>query len=187
VIVVKNNPIGMDYYIQQAQSRLYDELCRVWGTTDYNCYGRVDRIKDTNGAYSAYVTGADGKLTDAYWDASKKAVSFFGVSGPIQHMGGKANHRADIHLVFFVNLKSLKPGITHRADEEVRLDVLNALGEKSYGLEYKSTELWIENALKEYGGSKARYLQFFDIADTHIFRLNYTLLFDPNKQTLKFK
>ena len=81
-----------------------------------------------------------------------------------------------------MNLQKLRPEITHRADEEIRQDVLQAVGKSSFGMTFKSVDLWIENVLKEYPGSRRdERLKAVDMHPVHCFRYNYTLLYNPNK------
>lgn len=179
-----SNPTGIDWHLQQAQGKLYAHLQKVWGAGDYHCYGRAYRNAATGGGYIAEVYEGEGRYKEVYWDSQLSAISFFGI-GPKSTK--EAAHQLDVHLVFFANLEKLKPGITHRADEEVRQDVYNAFGPAAYGLTYDSTELYLENVLREYKSSlRDERLRTVDMHPVHCFRLNYTLSYNPNKTQLKF-
>lgn len=189
----KNSPVGLDWYIQQLQTKLHSSLRTAWGTggellttTEYECYGRCYRNKKDDGYVAeVYTTGNDYK--EVYWNDKLSAISFFGISDSIK-TASVASSTTDIHLVFFVNLAKLKPEITHRADEEVRMDVYNAIGKISNGFTFKGVELWIENVLKEYPGSRRNdRLKVVDMHPVHCFRFDFSLLYNQNQncQTIK--
>lgn len=178
------NPVGIDWHLQNVQEKLYARLMKGWGDVDYACYGRAYRNKDRAEGYIAEVYEGANQYKEVYWDDARAAVSFFGIGPKVTK---DAAHLLDVHLVFFVNLQKLKPTLTHRADEEVRQDVYNALGPAAFGLVYKSTELYLENVLREYPGTRREErLKAVDMHPVHCFRLNYQLTFNPNKQNLKF-
>ena len=172
--VTKANPVGIDWYIQQAQTVLYNNL----GWDNYNCYGRVYRNKTKDGYIAEAFTGTDYK--EVYWDDSLSAISFFGITDGVK---SDVENKANIHLVFFVDLTKIKPGITHRADEEIRQDVYRAIGKSAYGLVFQGSDLWLENVLKEYPGSRRdKRLEAVDMHPVHCFRFNYQLLYNPNQK-----
>jgi len=177
---LKDTPVGIDWHIQKAQQKLHTYLTAKWAIADkdYECYGRAYRNKEKSG-YIAEVYDANGEYKEVYWDDKLKAISFFGVGENIAY---STQSTANVHLVFFVNLKKLKPSITHRADEEIRQDVFNAFGKSSYGLVFQSFDLWLDNVLREYPGSRRdERLKYVDMHPVHCFRLNYKISFDPNK------
>lgn len=197
MLVTKEAPQGMDFYIQQAQTKLYNGLLKAWGGISYNCYGRCYRNRGLNEIpegrrmaepnYIAEVYTGNGQYQEAYWDSSVDAVSFFGISYSQKEEAKRANHTVDVHLVFFVNIATVKPLIAHRGDEEVRQDVYNILGPDSFGLSFQSVELWMENILKEYPGTRtSEGMKHVDMHPVHAFRLNYQLSFNPNKTQIKF-
>lgn len=174
----KTNPLGIDWYIQAVQTKMYSQLMTAWGDVTYECYGRVYRNKTANGYIAeAYVSGKEYK--EVYWDDTlAAAISFFG----IDNIKVGVTNTADVHLVFFVDLNKVAPSITHRADEEVRKNVIDAIGKSSHGLSFESIDLWIENVLKEYPGSRRDdRLKAVDMHPVHCFRFNYTLSYNPNK------
>lgn len=173
-------PIGMDYHIQQLQNKLHAELLTIWGidTALYECYDRCYRNKKDEGYTAEFFEGGKN-YKEVYWDDKLAAVSFFGQSGEITR---DVKSIADVHLVFFVNLLKLKPSITHRADAEVRTDVENIVGRYSNGFTYEGMELWLENVLSDYSGSRRdNRLKTVDMHPIHCFKLNFTLRYDPNK------
>lgn len=182
---VKTNPVGIDILIQAYQTALHERLIAAWGLADdqYECYGRCYRNKNDNG-YVAEVFKAGIDYQEVYWNDRVSAVSFFGISNEEHGIGENTR----IHLVFFVDIKKLKPTINHRADEEVRRDVQLFAAEGFRGFQYKSTELWLENVLREYPGNFRNYgsgdingkLKFLDMHPTHCFRINLEINYNKN-------
>lgn len=180
MLINRTSPAGIDWYIQNLQTLLHSRLKTEWnmGDTAYKAYGRCYRNKTDDG-YTAENYEGSGEYREVYWDDSLTALSFFGISGQMRR---EVNTEADIHLVFFVDLAKAKPLISHRADEEVRSDVLAVLGKSAHGFTITGTELWLENVLREYPGSRRdNRLKAVDMHPIHCFRINMTLIYNPNK------
>lgn len=180
MLIAKTGPVGIDWYIQQLQTYLHGKLLAAWNLSDaqYIAYGRCYRNRSDDG-YIAENYQGDGNYKEVYWDDAVSAISFFG-TGSTEKNG--VEHTADVHLVFFANLKKLKPSITHRADEEVRRDVAGLFGLSLKGFTYESTEMWTENVLREYPGSRRdKRLIAVDMHPLHCFRLNLKLIYNPSK------
>lgn len=193
MLITKTNPVGIDVAIQQLQTFLHKHLVSKWGLTGdddplYKCYGRADRNKKDSGYVAEVYTGGLGGVdyTDVYWDDSLKAISFFGTGSKTTF---EVKNKVEVHLVFFVNVAKLKPSVAHRADEEVRNEIQQLFGNTLHGFSLESIELWLENVLREYPGSRRdQRLIVVDMQPVHCFRLNLTLLYKPSIcNTLKFK
>jgi hypothetical protein len=113
------------------------------------------------------------------WNDKASAVSFFSASDSVVIEKGQG--RVDVALIFFVNLSKLKPDATHRADEEVRTDVLKTLGYASFGFALKGYETGVKNVLREYPGSQRdKNLSKLDMQPIHAFRINLNLIYQQN-------
>ena len=181
--VTKTNPVGIDIPLQKLQTLLHGKLITAWdlsGTPmDYQCYGRCYRNKTDNGYVAEYFTGIENKYQEVYFDSQYKAISFFGIGQEMTE--DKGFLKGDVHLVFFVDLAKLKPAIDHRADEEVRKDVIAAIGGNNYGFNFTGIELSLENVLQEYPGSRRDdRLKYIDMHPIHCFRINFDFLIDKN-------
>lgn len=181
MLITKTKPVGIDFYIQKLQTYLHDILTVKWNVTDlYECYGRALRNKTSDG-YKAevYSPTAENNHKDVYWNDALKALSFFGIGNTkIDRSFGVA----EVHLVFFVDVAKLKPTITHRADEEVRQDVMSVVKSGMHGFEVTGVVIGVENSLKEYPNSiKSESLKYADMQPTHCFRINGELTYDINK------
>jgi hypothetical protein len=111
-----------------------------------------------------------------YYDDSLKASCFFGITNPIEI---DTINRADIHLVFFVNLATLKPLSVQRADEEVRSEVVSVLDGGLFHSTVTSVEMGIEGSLREYRGSlRDDRLKFVDMHPVHCFRIDLEIEYE---------
>lgn len=180
MLITTVKPVGIDAAITSLQKQLYSRLKKAWGINndkDYDCYGRVYRNKKDN-QYIAEAYVGNKEYKEVYWDDARAAISWFGTGSTIEF---NLTNRVAVHLVFFVNLKKLKPAIAHRADEEVRRDVQQLFGNTWLGFTYESTELWTENVLREYPGSRRdNRLSVVDMQPLHCFRLNLTAVYSSN-------
>jgi len=181
MLQLKTDPVGIDVQIQRLQQFLYKSLSATWGidpdSEAWACYGRCYKNKTENG-YIAEVYAGKGEYKEVYWNDDVWSVSFFGLSDRIEF---DVTNKAKVHLVFFVNVEKLKPAIVHRADEEIRKDVQNAIGAGLFGFQLDSIDLWLENVLREYTGSRRdERLKFVDMQPVHCFRINLTSSYNIN-------
>jgi hypothetical protein len=183
MLIAKTNPVGIDVAIQKLQTYLHSQLVSKWGLTGdndpfYQCHGRVYRNKKDAG-YIAEVFDINTKdYKEVYWDDTLKAISWFGISGKTEF---DTQNKVDVHLIFFVDLKKLKPDIQHRADEEVRNEIQKLFGYSLFGFSFESIELWIDNVLREYPGSRRDdRLKAVDMHPVHCFRINLKSIYSTN-------
>lgn len=178
MLIQKTDPKGIDLVLQSFQTDLHARLLAKWGieSDQYMCYPRADRNKTADGYIAEWFDGNDHK--ECYWDDALSIVSFFGRSVRSTY---DVQTESDVHLVFFLDLQKIKPLITHRADEEVRVDILNVLEDQSYGFLIDSIESGIENVLREYPGSRRdKRLDIVDMQPRYSLRINFKLRFDHN-------
>lgn len=179
MLVSKISPVGIDYRLQQLQTELHDRLLPKWniGDGEYKSYGRCYKKPSDNG-YLAVNHEGGGEYSEVRWDDNTglKAMSFFGQS---PRVGFNQWEKTEVHLVYFVNLSTLKPTIEHRADEEVRKDVISLFAPALYGFEYNGFEIYLENVLREYPGSRRdKRLSIVDMHPYHCFRINLKVQYD---------
>lgn len=182
MLILKDNPVGIDVAVQALQIQLHKQLVIKWGLINsddpaYKSYGRVYRNKKDN-QYIAEAYIGNKEYKEVYWDDTLTAISFFGTGSTTKF---DINNKVDVHLVFFVNLAKLKPDVSHRADEEVRNEIQKLFGSGLHGFSYESMELWLENVLREYPGSRRdNRLNAVDMQPVHCFRINLKLNYKPN-------
>lgn len=189
MLITRTNPSGIDLYIQNLQTDLHTKLisANYWNLADstkYKAYGRCYRNKTADG-YIAENYESSNQYREVYWDDTLTAISFFGMSNRVDN---GIKYEADVHFVMFANLSTLAltdhtgAAITHRADEELRNMVLGIIGKSAFGFQLESVELWLENVLREYPGSRRdNRLIAVDMHPVHCFRINLRLYYDPKK------
>lgn len=182
MIFTKTTTTGIDMPIQRIQEYLYSSLSALWqmSNEDWNCYGRVYRNQDTIGQYvpQAY-TGQQGKeYEDVLYNDKVKCTSWFGESFKETALIGGI-FRADIHLIFCVNLPKIK-NVAWRGDAEVHMDVTKTLGLLS-DVNIISIEQGMDNVLREYNSGYKNRIKtlglFTDIHPAHCFRINFQTTF----------
>lgn len=118
----KENPVGLDLVVDVIQKKLYNKLSTLWNVKleGYpRCY-ELKRSKKTTiehylgkGEYKSLISSDENKF-------------FFIVKDNIRQVSF-TTYNAVIELFFIVNVQDCKPSIKHRADEEVRSDVISVL------------------------------------------------------------
>jgi len=129
---IKAQPKGLDIVIQKVQNALYKCLVdngtnSIWFNSLLDAYGRC------------YITDCDGKKdiehfinkNDYKTVLFSEGNKFFFVSEyEVEHVNNSF-YKSFIDLYFVLNIAKIKTAIPHRADEEVRVDVLKALNNVS--------------------------------------------------------
>jgi hypothetical protein len=185
MLFTKTSPVGVDIPIQKLQTYLHDKLLAKWGlqNADYHAYGRCYRNQKEAG-YVAEVYMGSNEYREVYLDDRIAALSFFGLSGDIEY---EAGNTADVHLIFWVNIKKLKPTVAHRADEEVRKDVQVLVDNGYQGFDFSGIRLGIERVHQEYRGTviaaqaNLDVLKYRDFHPFHCFRLDFRLNYNINR------
>lgn len=181
MIQLKTSPVGIDLKIARLQQKFYDILLAKWSLLGarYNCYARCYRNEVKPGEYAAEVF--DGKeYREVYWDDNLSVVSFFGVAPEIRIAQDNVM-TADIHILFFVNLAEIKPGV-QRNDEEARLDVQSIIDTQglAHGWLITKQTTGIDKILNEYPGTrKSEGLKFRDQQPLHCFRFDTQVFYQP--------
>lgn len=177
-LITKNNPVGIDERIDVLQRGLFSSLINKWGLLEskYNCYPRCYRNQTFDGYTAEMFTGGTD-YEELYINDQVSVTSFFGVG---QNSTIQADRiRADIHLIFSLNLNEVKPG-TQRNDEEVRQDVLRVLDTfgAAHGFIITSQTTGIDKILAEYPGSrKSIGLKYTDMHPNLWFRFDMTTFY----------
>jgi hypothetical protein len=177
MLIQSPSPVGKDVAIQSLQSKIHAALLTTWGlsSSDYACYDRCYANKK-DGSYIAEVYVSAGEYKEVYYDDTYAAVSFFGVS---ERETFNSTMSVPVHLIFMVDLARVKPSNVNRADEEVKVDVLNIIGAHSHGFVFQGIESRVDNCLKEYPGTR-RGMSKMDMHPLLMFRVNLLLNYDKN-------
>lgn len=121
--LTKTDPAGLDIVIDNIQRKIYD-LSTQW-QVELDGYPRCQILKGNNGqkTIEAYLGNDEYSGSLIFAEENK----FFFLAGEaVEHVVGDY-YKTVIELYFMVNLEQIYPNIIHRADEEVRIDVLNIL------------------------------------------------------------
>ncbi len=132
MIIQKTEPKGIDKAIDMFQSYLYNAL----GFTNWECYPRIYSIPTSgnssqNGLIPAhFINGVD--YEEVYMNDEFDLSTFFYTNSDVSFENQIG--RTKVSLICQVKLDELFPTITHRADEEFNMSVVNA-SNNFYGYE----------------------------------------------------
>lgn len=184
MLYLKDPAAGLDKVIQRKQVTIFEPLLTRWNISEaaYRSYGRCYR-NDSDKGYipEMYVDGSKKDYIDLMLDDTFAVTSFFGSENARADAGGYMV--ADVHLIFAVNLETLYPDTSHRADEEVRNDVVKLF---QFNKEMPLTSIvWgMEKVFTEYTAWK-KDIRYRDLQKFHFFRLNFTLKYLPTNDCLQ--
>jgi len=124
--LTKTNPKGLDIVIDNIQRKVY-ELTDLWNV-ELDGYPRCQILmRDGKKTIEAYLGNDEYSGSLIFAEENK----FFILAGEsIEHITN-TYYKTTIEIYFILNLEEIYPSIDHRADEEVRVDVLNILNEIS--------------------------------------------------------
>ena len=188
-----NTPYGIDYYITNAQNRMYSHLCPLWGVNDssYNCFGRAYRNKYDNKGYIAetffnnqYLAGNGiSNAGGLGFEDGIAVVSWFSLNETKQIR--TFDYEANCSLYMFLNLNKIKPGsITdnqgQRLDEVAISDVVNWFNvTKASGFNVTGYVRDIDKILERYSGSYKLSMLNKNMQPYLAFRVDMLLAYNP--------
>lgn len=117
-----SDPVGIDYIIAEIQTKLYDTLSASWGV-DLNGYPRCYYIKGVDKKTISHYVGKKEYKSLVHSEGNK----FFFTAEKDETATTNGFYKTDIEIYFMVDLSLCKPSSLHRADNEVRIDVVNIL------------------------------------------------------------
>ena len=124
-LVLKDNPVGIDFRIDQIQRKLFTELTvnqdKVW--TNYESYHRAYKNESQQGKVPEVYVG-EGEYKELFTNEEFSATSFFLVDNSKPFA---SKYTVSVSLIYQVILNEIYPSISHRADEEVHAAVAIAL------------------------------------------------------------
>lgn len=120
---LKSNPVGIDVVIHKAQVLIYDKLVgdvgAIWEGVQLDGYPRCYPLEE-DGKKGIKFFSPDKDYKNLIYAEDNKF--FFVAESDLQYTSGNY-FNTSIDLYFILNLKLIKPNITHIADEEVIADV----------------------------------------------------------------
>lgn len=180
MLITITNPKGIDGEIAKLQKEIHDRLKALWGESggladnQIKCYPRIFRNQRAGGMFVPEIFDGGKDYKELSFD-DIAAYSFFGRADRSDFNSGA--YTTNVYLVFRVNLDKVKPSISHRADEEVRLDVEKLVWKGIYGFTFQSTETGMTNAFREYPVWLSQK-KYDDMHPYHVFRLNFQCRYD---------
>jgi len=186
-LITKSTPTGIDKKIDLFQRAMFSSLIKVWGISEskYNCTPRCYRNQSKDGYTAEMFTGgiANGNdYEELYINDQVSATSFFGI-GQEENIQADGMMIANIHLIFSVNLKEIKPlPAGQRNDEEVRIDVQKILDHygMAHGFLLTKQTTGIDKILNEYPGTrKDAGLKYKDMHPNFWFRFDMQCFYQP--------
>lgn len=176
MLYTKTNPTGIDVPIQKAQKLLYNRLNTEWGI-ELSAYGRAYINKSRgNKIPEVFVDGKDYKDVLGTDDSR-----FFFVASDSAQRYDNSLYETDVDIYFLIDLKSVKPSVNHRADEEVHNNVDYVLNHTD--LTINSMETGIENVLSDFDLKDSDNFNYADFESYHVFKMECTVQY--NLQTTK--
>lgn len=117
---LKENPVGLDAVIHKIQVKLYDKLSELWGTT-LDGYPRCYSIKREAKKTIEHYKGKGEYISLIHAEKNK----FFFLADSDYTQESLNHYSSKVDLYFILNLNKCKFGIQHRADEEIKRDIIN--------------------------------------------------------------
>jgi hypothetical protein len=172
MLYLKDNPAGIDRPISNLQERLFKSLCSKWSieAKDYNCFCRAYKNQKAQGGYVPEFYMGNNEYRELFFDDAVSVTSFFAAGEKVSLV--RDMYQADVSLIFSVDILKLKNS-PHRADEEVRLDVVR-LCKNIADFDLVSIETGITNVFREFSTDGIKYR---DMHPLHCFRLNFKIIY----------
>lgn len=142
--------------------------------TDYNCYGRVYRNYNKDGSEylpQAYDGGHD--YVDVFFNDTVALQTFFDINETIK-VGDDLQPTAKVLLYGFLNLTSLYPALTDRADETVSNDIENFISD-TYGFIVHEKHTGPKRILNDFAGIRKELAMKEDMQPMYCFALEMEL------------
>lgn len=172
--LTKTNPIGIDAVIHDIQSRMY-AIKDLWGV-ELTGYPRCYILQDESGK----------KTIESFLSASEYSRSLIFAEGnkffflaPNDINKESANYyTTNLELYFVLNVVECYPNVLHRADEEVRKDVLTAL-ERCPSVKVSRAIINIDKVFNRYNNRISQSYEYEytdDMQPYHCFKIEMEVL-----------
>jgi len=178
---LKTNPVGIDAVIDGIQKAIYT-VNDTWNV-DLEGYPRcyILNNSDSKQTVEAYLSDNEYSKPLTFSEGNK---FFFVAPNDITNVSPKF-YKTNIELYFIVNTVECKPLIPHRADEEVRQDVLNLL-EKQSSVKVIRAIWQLDSVFNRFRNKQSRSYEHDDFTDRqpyHAFKIELEVLpYNINKQ-----
>lgn len=166
------NPKGIDKEIQVIQNALYKKL----GWPKMDVYGRVHKniSKDNKGLTPEFFIGK-GEYKDVFTNDLQASNIFF-IDDDVHTTDNRIFYYSEVKIVFMVDLKKIKPAITHRADMEVEIEALKIVNQHRM-FQVDGFEKGIDTVFK---GFNTEYVKKLNLHPYHVFAITGKLKYKIN-------
>lgn len=163
------NPAGIDKEIQIIQNSLFNNL----GWSKVDAYGRVHKNQSKDKGLVPEFYKGKNEYKDVFQNDHDASIFFIDSDEHTTENG--IFYYSDVKIVFMVDLKRLKPSITHRADMEVEIEALKIV--KKQGMfTVEGFEKGVETVFK---GFNINQIKLKNMHPLHVFaivgRLKYKI------------
>ncbi len=181
---VKNNPVGVDYWIDRVQNDLFNYVLRALSIDfkQYNCYPRIYRNLRSPKEYlpEGYVRrekASKDYTTPILFNDNFSIQSFFdiGESNKVEQVGVSS---ANVQLYFFADLNKIyntnganNIGNTYRWDMEIIETVCQFVNNK-YGFMVLKKTIGIKEVMKDFTGAIKNQILMKNMQPFYCFRLD---------------
>lgn len=173
-LIQKTNPVGLDKEIADFQQYLWNKLSGKFN--DWESYHRVYlNPKNRTNIAEAYI--GDGDYKEVLFDDNVELSSFFLADDTETVEDGLST--IDVSFIVQANIEDIYPGITHRADEELRNDIKYWSNKYSYYERFRLTDVitGVDNVYREIESDNVK---LDDMSDRHVVRFVYEVKYAAN-------
>lgn len=170
-LIHRGNPRGIDIIIDRLQRDLFIELSNRFCWKGYTSYDRVYRNRKEKDTLPEYYIG-DGDYKEVLFNDRKTVTSFFLSDEKRTYDAKNLTFTQGISIVFQANLKELFPNIVHRADEELIDNVIRAIKNKGWDMQFVEVITGVEKVYESLKLSNEKRF-FDDMSSFNLARFNF--------------
>lgn len=168
MMIRKTDPQAVDQLIDKIQVHLDKKLSSLLGEWENNHRAYKNPKRQGQNGFVAEVYKGHGEYRECFYDDNFDWTSFFIVSDESDFVESRLS--TDISWIIQGRLSS-SFNTAHRADEELRNEVVKAFNSFRGLIELVSTENGIDRVYSEFDTSN---LNYDDMSDVHVLRINFT-------------
>jgi len=168
---VITKPKGIDKEIQLIQTALFEKL----GWSPIDVFGRVHKNQSKEKGLVPEFYFGKGEYKDVFTNDLKAANIFF-IDDEVHTTDNRVFWYSEVKIVFMVDLKKVKPSITHRADMEAEIEALTIV-KKHRMFQVDGFEKGIESVFK---GFNTNQIKLLDMQPFHVFAITGKLKYKIN-------
>lgn len=154
-MIQKVDPQGVDLLIDKMQVHLYSKLSGILMNWENNHRAYKNPKSNQQNGLVAEVYTRNGNYRECFFDDKFTTTSFF-ITEDLTTFVEKESVQT-ISWILQTKINKLYPSITHRADEELRNEVLKAFKSFKGRIELTSIETGIDNVYREFNTANLKY------------------------------